>query len=69
MVNPLLTLLVDLVLIGTALFVIGTMIREYLESKTPAVGRRERASAPSVRRPQTMPELGRRQRQERRRVA
>ncbi len=69
MVNPLLTLLVDLVLIGTALFVIGAMIREYLESKTPAVGRRERASPPPVRRPRTMPGLGPRQRQERRRVA
>lgn len=38
MINPVLTLLVDLMLIGCALLVIAAMVREYVESRKPSVG-------------------------------
>lgn len=38
MVNPVLTILFDMILIGSALFVVAGMVREYLESRGPAVG-------------------------------
>ena len=43
MVNPLLTLIVDVILVGTAIAVIATMVQEYLDSRVPAVGTRHRA--------------------------
>ena len=51
MVNPVLTILFDLVLIGTALGLIAAMAAEYLASREPHVGS-ERAvrRAPVVRR-------------------
>lgn len=38
MVNPLLTLLFDLLLIGTAGSVVAAMVTEYLANRQPAVG-------------------------------
>ena len=43
MVNPLLTLLFDLLLIGSALAIIASMAHEYLRSRTPSVGDAEDA--------------------------
>ncbi len=40
MVNPVLTLLFNLFLVGAALTVIAAMAQEYLESRTPSVGGR-----------------------------
>ena len=39
MVNPVLSVLFNLFLVGTALAVITAMIQEYLESRRPSVGR------------------------------
>lgn len=51
MVNPVLTIIFDLVLIGTALGLISAMVAEYFVSREPHVGS-ERAvrRAPAIRR-------------------
>ncbi|WP_322795287.1 hypothetical protein [Tepidiforma sp.] len=41
MVNPGLTILVDLVLIGTAAFLLAAMATEAIEARRPHVGRRQ----------------------------
>jgi hypothetical protein len=38
MVNPLLTVLFNLFLVGTALLLIAAMIQEYFAGRTPSVG-------------------------------
>lgn len=43
MVNPLLTLLFDLFLIGGALAIVAAMVQEYMRSRTPSVGDAEEA--------------------------
>lgn len=45
MVNPALTILFDVFIIGSALGVLGYMAAEYLQSRQPTVGRRQ-APAP-----------------------
>lgn len=45
MVNPGLTILLDLVLIGTAGFLLAAMAAEALESRRPHVGRRRTGCA------------------------
>ncbi|OAI39186.1 hypothetical protein AYO38_01580 [bacterium SCGC AG-212-C10] len=40
MANPLLTIVFDLFLIGSATVVVGAMIREYLSTRTASVGHR-----------------------------
>jgi hypothetical protein len=47
MVNPVLTILVDLVLIGSALGILSAMVTEALADRRPAVGLRRPASRPS----------------------
>lgn len=39
MVNPALTIVFDLFLIGAATAVIASMVKEYLDSRSPSVGR------------------------------
>jgi hypothetical protein len=46
MVHPLLTVLFDFMLIGTAITVIATMIAEHVASRQPAVGRPRVARTP-----------------------
>jgi hypothetical protein len=43
MVNPLLTVLFNLFLVGSALAVLAAMIQEYLDSRRPAIGGRATA--------------------------
>ncbi|MGH2609158.1 MAG: hypothetical protein ACRDHF_08710 [Tepidiformaceae bacterium] len=38
MVNPVLTVLFNLFLVGSALTIIAAMVQEYLASRTPSVG-------------------------------
>jgi hypothetical protein len=38
MANPLLTVLFNLFLVGSALAIVAAMIQEYLESRVPSVG-------------------------------
>ena len=38
MVNPLLTILFDLFLVGSAITIIAAMVQEYFDSRTPSIG-------------------------------
>lgn len=38
MVNPLLTILFDLFLVGSAITIVAAMVQEYLDSRTPSIG-------------------------------
>ncbi len=38
MVNPILTVLFDLFLIGSAIAIIAAMVQEYFDSRTPSIG-------------------------------
>ena len=38
MVNPLLTIIFDLFLVGSAITIVAAMVQEYLESRTPSIG-------------------------------
>jgi hypothetical protein len=38
MVNPVLTVLFDLFLVGSAITIVAAMVQEYFVSRTPAVG-------------------------------
>ena len=49
MVNPLLTILFDIFLIGSALAVAGGMVAEYLATREPHVGRVGRVQRPGQR--------------------
>ena len=49
MVNPLLTVLFDLFLVGAAIAIIAAMVDEYFSSRTPAIGRRSRQATPQAR--------------------
>jgi hypothetical protein len=55
MVNPLLTILFDIFLIGSALVVTGGMVAEYLATREPHVGRVGRSACASNRRQNSSP--------------
>lgn len=40
MVNPMLTVLFDLFLVGSAIMIIAAMVDEYFSSQKPAIGRK-----------------------------
>ena len=46
MVNPLLTILFDLFLVGSAVAIVAAMIQEYFDSRTPSIGGNMAASLP-----------------------
>jgi len=49
MVNPVLTLLFDLFLVGSAVAIIAAMVQEYLGSRRPSVGGRMEPALPRKR--------------------
>lgn len=38
MVNPLLTIVFDLFLVGSAIAIVAAMVQEYFDSRTPSIG-------------------------------
>ena len=50
MVNPVLTLLFDLFLVGSAVAIIAAMVQEHLGSRRPSVGGRMEPTLPRKRR-------------------
>ncbi len=48
MVNPILTVLFDLFLIGSALAIIAAMVQEYVDSRTPSIGGTGIANSPAT---------------------
>jgi hypothetical protein len=60
MVNPVLTLLFDLFLVGSAVAIIAAMVQEYLASRRPSVGGR---MEPTLSRRRSEPRAGAHSRQ------
>ncbi|MEX1103111.1 MAG: hypothetical protein WED87_02605 [Dehalococcoidia bacterium] len=69
MVNPVLTILFNLLLVGSALTIVAAMVQEYFDSRTDSVGGRTAARGCSAAPPSSAATLQSRQRRAIRKAA